>query len=64
VVETLRLADGVLFPMPIALDVSDTDIKRLSLNSGKRIALRDPRDDETLAILTSMYTAHACRVYF
>ncbi|THH21364.1 hypothetical protein EW146_g178 [Bondarzewia mesenterica] len=52
VVETLRLADGVLFPMPITLDVSREDIDRLSLKSGARVALRDPRDDEALAIIT------------
>ena len=52
VVETLRLADGALFPMPITLDVDKFDIERLGLVPGKRIALRDPRDDEALAILT------------
>ncbi|KAK2464260.1 hypothetical protein APHAL10511_003717 [Amanita phalloides] len=52
VVEFLRLSDGVLFPMPITLDVSRDDIDRLSLAPGMRIALRDPRDDEALAILT------------
>ncbi|KAI0043648.1 sulfate adenylyltransferase [Auriscalpium vulgare] len=52
VVDTLRLADGTLFPIPITLDVSQADIDRLSLAPGKRVALRDPRDDEALAILT------------
>lgn len=52
VVESLRLADGILFPMPITLDVSQQDIERLSLAPGIRVALRDPRDDEALAILT------------
>lgn len=52
VVETLRLADGALFPMPITLDVSREDIDSLALAPGARIALRDPRDDEALAILT------------
>ncbi|KAF8639567.1 hypothetical protein AX17_001469 [Amanita inopinata Kibby_2008] len=52
VVESLRLAHGVLFPMPITLDVSQEDIDRLSLAPGTRITLRDPRDDEALAILT------------
>ncbi|KAI0321161.1 sulfate adenylyltransferase [Amylostereum chailletii] len=51
-VETLRLADGTLFPIPITLDVSKIDIERLALAPGKRVALRDPRDDEALAILT------------
>ncbi|EIN11898.1 sulfate adenylyltransferase [Punctularia strigosozonata HHB-11173 SS5] len=52
VVETLRLADGALFPMPITLDVSQEDVDTLSLAPSARIALRDPRDDEALAILT------------
>ncbi|VDC07713.1 unnamed protein product [Peniophora sp. CBMAI 1063] len=52
VVDTLRLADGALFPIPITLDASRSDIDRLSLAPGKRIALRDPRDDQALAILT------------
>ncbi|WWD19610.1 sulfate adenylyltransferase [Kwoniella shandongensis] len=56
--DTLRLVavngqrQGSLFPMPITLDVSQDDISRLSLKEGVRIALRDPRDDAALAILT------------
>jgi ATP sulfurylase len=53
VVNTLRLVDGVLFPIPITLDVSHEDIDRLSIAPGVRIGLRDPRDDEALAIITS-----------
>jgi len=53
VVNTVRLANGTLFPIPVTLDVSQEDIDRLSLASGKRVALRDPRDDQALAILTS-----------
>ncbi|TFK44399.1 hypothetical protein BDQ12DRAFT_620462 [Crucibulum laeve] len=52
VVDTLRLADGALFPIPITLDASSEDIERLSIVPGARIALRDPRDDEPLAIIT------------
>ncbi|CCM01495.1 uncharacterized protein FIBRA_03549 [Fibroporia radiculosa] len=52
VVESLRLADGTLFPMPITLDVSREDIQEFSIAPGTRIALRDPRDDQALAILT------------
>ncbi|KAG6920289.1 hypothetical protein DXG01_005058 [Tephrocybe rancida] len=52
VVETLRLEDGSLFPMPITLDVSREAVNRLSIVPGARITLRDPRDDEPLAILT------------
>jgi ATP sulfurylase len=53
VVDTLRLADGTLFPIPVTLDVSQEDIDLLSLAKGKRVALRDPRDDQALAIITS-----------
>jgi sulfate adenylyltransferase len=53
-VESLRLADGTLFSMPITLDLSHADIESLSVAPGARIALRDPRDDEVLAILTGM----------
>ena len=55
VVDTLRLADGVLFPIPITLDVSREDVERLSIEPGIRIALRDPRGDEALAIITGLY---------
>ena len=52
VVENLRLADGTLFPIPVNLDVSQTDINTLELTPGVRLALLDPRDDQALAILT------------
>jgi sulfate adenylyltransferase len=39
--------------MPVTLDVSQVDVDRLSLTKDKRVALRDPRDGEALAILTS-----------
>ncbi|KZP34741.1 ATP-sulfurylase [Athelia psychrophila] len=52
VVDTLRLADGTLFPIPITLDVSHEDIEQLSIKPGVRLVLRDPRDDEALAIIT------------
>lgn len=38
--------------MPITLDVSQEDIDSKSIAPGARIALRDPRDDEALAIIT------------
>ena len=38
--------------MPITLDVSREDIDRLSIAPGARIVLRDPRDDQALAIIT------------
>ncbi|KAK6909460.1 sulfate adenylyltransferase [Kwoniella mangroviensis CBS 8886] len=56
--DTLRLEpvhgqrQGTLFPMPITLDVSKEDIAKLNLREGARVALRDPRDDAALAILT------------
>ncbi|KAJ3544045.1 hypothetical protein NM688_g5786 [Phlebia brevispora] len=52
VVDTLRLADGALFAMPITLDVTREDIESNSIAPGVRIVLRDPRDDEALAIIT------------
>ncbi|CAB4486142.1 sulfate adenylyltransferase [Rhizophagus irregularis] len=52
VVNNLRLKNGLLFSMPITLDVSDQDIETLGLESKKRIVLRDPRDDAPLSILT------------
>ncbi|KAG8740808.1 Sulfate adenylyltransferase [Ceratobasidium sp. 414] len=58
VVETLRLKSGALFPIPVNLDVSKIDVERLGIKPGARIALRDPRDDNALAILTveDLYT--------
>ncbi|KAF9523999.1 hypothetical protein CPB83DRAFT_861907 [Crepidotus variabilis] len=53
VVDTLRLASGVLFPIPVTLDVSRADVDRLGLKPGSRIALLDPRDEQALAILTT-----------
>lgn len=53
-VDSNRLAEGALFPIPITLDVSREDIDRLSIAPGLRIALRDPRDDAALAIITGM----------
>ncbi|BGP40656.1 Sulfate adenylyltransferase [Rhodotorula kratochvilovae] len=52
VVETLRLANGALFPMPITLDVSQEQIDNLKLAEGTRVTLRDSRDESPLAILT------------
>ncbi|KAJ3973710.1 hypothetical protein EV361DRAFT_39200 [Lentinula raphanica] len=52
VVDTLRLASGTLFSMPITLDISKARLEELKISAGTRLALRDPRDDEALAILT------------
>jgi hypothetical protein len=38
--------------MPITLDVSGPEIKRLKIVPGARITLRDFRDEQPLAILT------------
>lgn len=38
--------------MPITLDVSKSEINELGLKAGKRVVLRDFRDDRNLAILT------------
>lgn len=55
VVDNLRLSDGVLFPMPITLDVSRADVDRLAITPGSRICLLDPRDDDALAIITGKF---------
>lgn len=52
VVKDNRLANGLLFSMPITLDVSQETIDELELKAGTRITLRDFRDDRNLAILT------------
>jgi sulfate adenylyltransferase len=52
VVEKNRLADGVLFSIPIPLDVSKETIDEVGVKPGVRIALRDFRDDRNLAIIT------------
>jgi sulfate adenylyltransferase len=52
IVDTLRLVDGTLFSIPVTLDVSREDVDRLSILPGARLALRDPRDDRPLAIIT------------
>lgn len=52
VVKSLRLADGALFPIPVTLDVSQQQIDTLKIAKGARIALRDPRDEAALAIIT------------
>ncbi|ORY60638.1 uncharacterized protein BCR38DRAFT_441790 [Pseudomassariella vexata] len=52
VVKENRLASGVLFSMPITLDVSQETINAVGLKAGARVTLRDLRDDRNLAILT------------
>ncbi|KAI5867717.1 putative sulfate adenylyltransferase [Durotheca rogersii] len=52
VVKENRLSDGVLFSIPITLDLSGETIQDLGLKPGVRVTLRDLRDDRSLAILT------------
>lgn len=52
VVEDLRLASGVLFSIPITLDLLHTQIEALDIKPGSRLTLRDFRDDANLAIIT------------
>lgn len=52
VCQNMRLADGSLWPMPITLDISSEEAQKLKLQQGSRVVLRDPRDDNALAILT------------
>lgn len=47
-----RLESGLLFSMPITLDVNQAQIDELSIKPGARLTLRDFRDDRNLAILT------------
>eukprot|EP00842_Homolaphlyctis_polyrhiza_P004818 jgi/Hompol1/5337/HPOL_001232-RA len=52
VVKNMRLANGILWPMPINLDVSAAQIDELGLRVGARVVLRNPQDRQPLAILT------------
>lgn len=52
VCKNMRLTNGALWPMPITLDVTKEQAEQLKLAPGARVALRDPRDDKPLAILT------------
>lgn len=47
VLDTMRLADGIVFPIPITLPIADIS----NVSPGERIALRDPHND-LLAVLT------------
>ncbi|KAL0073671.1 sulfate adenylyltransferase [Phycomyces blakesleeanus] len=52
VVKDIRLANGVLWSMPITLDVSQKEVTDLKIAPKQRITLLDSRDYEPLAILT------------
>ncbi|RHZ49430.1 hypothetical protein Glove_521g10 [Diversispora epigaea] len=62
VVRTLRLKSGILFSMPITLDLSGSEIKKLQLKPDKRLVLRDLRDDKPLAILTIQDIYHPNKI--
>ena len=52
VLDNNRLSNGLLWTMPITLDVSTTEIESIDIASGNKIVLRNPQDDLPLAILT------------
>lgn len=52
VVKENRLASGILFSMPITLDLAKETIESLRVKPGARVTLQDLRDDRNLAILT------------
>jgi sulfate adenylyltransferase len=50
VVDSLRLKSGVLWTMPITLDVSQKQINDLKITSESRIKLINPADGQALGI--------------
>ena len=48
----MRLANGLLWTIPITLDVSKEQIEEAKIENNRRLALLDPRDHTALAILT------------
>jgi sulfate adenylyltransferase len=48
----MHLASGLLWAIPITLDVSKEEVDSLKIEAGKRITLLDSRDYTPLAILT------------
>lgn len=48
----MRLSNGLLWPIPITLDLSKEELEETKIETSKRVALLDPRDYEPLAILT------------
>ncbi|CAO3682895.1 unnamed protein product [Rhizopus stolonifer] len=52
VVTDMRLSNGLLWPIPITLDLSKEELEETKIEASKRVALLDPRDYEPLAILT------------
>ncbi|KAG5459824.1 MAG: sulfate adenylyltransferase, partial [Olpidium bornovanus] len=52
VLDNMRLSGGLLWSIPVVLDVAGNEVAEEKVRIGQRIALRDPRDDQALAILT------------
>ena len=52
VLKEMRLTNGLVWTMPITLDVSSDDIRVLAITPSARIALLNPQDGQALAILT------------
>ncbi|KAJ3034418.1 Sulfate adenylyltransferase [Rhizophlyctis rosea] len=52
VLNNLHLPSGVVWPIPITLDVTESQVDQGKLRAGSRITLRNPQDDTPLAILT------------
>jgi sulfate adenylyltransferase len=46
--------------MPITLDVSEAEVQKLKLAPGARVVLRDFRDEQPLAIITSTLPSLLC----
>ncbi|KAJ2495121.1 Sulfate adenylyltransferase, partial [Coemansia sp. RSA 2052] len=59
VVHGSRLPCGTLWTIPIYLDIASSVLSQLNITVGSRLTLRDPRDDQPLAILSvsSLYQA-------
>ena len=55
VLNNIRLPSGVVWPIPITLDVTNSQVDQGNLRPGARVALRDPQDDAPLAILTGIF---------
>ncbi|KAI8898177.1 sulfate adenylyltransferase [Globomyces pollinis-pini] len=52
VLDNLRLTSGLVWTIPINLDVGQNDIDDLKLAPTSKLVLRNPQDDQPLAILT------------
>ncbi|KAJ2442124.1 Sulfate adenylyltransferase [Coemansia sp. RSA 2424] len=59
VVHGSRLPCGTLWTIPIYLDIASSVLSQLNVTVGSQLTLRDPRDDQPLAILSvsSLYQA-------